>query len=208
MKRSNRPRFILAVLILTGTIAASKVAERRTSDMLLQPLETIPMELNGWSALEIPVLPRVADKLNATTLISRNYQKNGREMALFIAYYAQQRAGESMHSPKNCLPGSGWTFLSQETTPIQAGSKLVQVNQASIQNGADKRLILYWYQSRRRIVASEVMGKLLTMQDAILDGRTAGSLVRVMLPQTPGSEEEMRAFAVRLIPEIQRCLGH
>src|ERR1700736_4336923 len=78
-------------------------------------LATIPMELDGWRGTDTPPLdPAVENKLAGTEDLGRIYsrqdQESGHEqgLQLFIAYYAQQKSGEAMHSPKNCLPGSGW----------------------------------------------------------------------------------------------------
>jgi hypothetical protein len=68
-------------------------------------------------------------------------------------------------------------------------------------------LMFYWYQSKTRIVASEYMGKILLARDTLLSGHTAGSIVRIMLPDTPAANAEGVAFATRLIPEVERCFG-
>jgi hypothetical protein len=51
------------------------------------------------------------------------------------------------------------------------------------------------------------MGKILLAKDALFDGRTAGSLVRIILPDTPSAPAEATAFAAILIPQVQRCFG-
>ena len=68
-------------------------------------------------------------------------------------------------------------------------------------------LMFYWYQSKTRIVSSEYLGKILLAQDTILNGHTAGSIVRIMLPDTPSASADGIAFASRLIPEVERCFG-
>ncbi len=65
--------------------------------------------------------------------------------------------------------------------------------------------MFYWYQSGSRIVASEYLGKLLLARDAVLTGRTAGSIVRISVPDVPGADAEGSAFAAELIPEVERC---
>ena len=35
-------------------------------------------------------------------------------IGLFIGYFPTQRTGVTIHSPKNCLPGAGWTFESSQ----------------------------------------------------------------------------------------------
>jgi EpsI family protein len=149
----------------------------------------------------------VLDKLAPSSYTARIYKKKGRQLGLFIAYYDQQRAGETMHSPKVCLPGGGWEIAQQGFTTISVGGRPVKLNQYHIQNAGQRMLVLYWYQSRGRIIASEYLGKLLLIRDAVLMGRTSGSIVRITLPDDLMSAEEAADFAKELIPQVQHCLS-
>jgi hypothetical protein len=51
------------------------------------------------------------------------------------------------------------------------------------------------------------MGKVLLAKDALFSGRTAGSLVRIVMPDKPGTPQQGVAFAAKLIPEVERCFG-
>ena len=70
-----------------------------------------------------------------------------------------------------------------------------------------RSLVFYWYQSPNRVIASEYLGKIMLVRDALFDGKTAGSIVRIVLPDVPESRDEGKAFATALIPEMQLCLG-
>ena len=48
------------------------------------------------------------DVLRADDTLNRIYRLRAASSYLFIAYFKTQRYGQSPHSPKNCLPGSGW----------------------------------------------------------------------------------------------------
>jgi EpsI family protein len=201
-------RFVLIVLLLTATLVASALGDRRRADALAAPLETIPPSIAGWTQTGSGQLSaRVLSKLLPTSYLSRGYQKGSQQMGLFIAFYAQQRAGESMHSPKNCLPGSGWEIWKQDSALIPVKGNEFRVNKYSIQNSGQRMLIFYWYQSGRRIIASEYLGKILLVRDALMDGHTAGSIVRIDLPDVPSSNDEGVAVASALIPQVQRCFG-
>ena len=113
-----------------------------------------------------------------------------------------------MHSPKHCLPGAGWEIWQHDSAMVPINGKRYEVNQYSIQNAGSRMLMLYWYQSRDRITASEYLGKVLLARDTIMTGHTAGSLVRIMLADVPGAGKEGVAFAAKLIPEVQRCFGN
>ena len=201
-------RIGFTALLLAATLLATRSLDRRPPEVLAAPLESLPSQIAGWSGVANPPLKSVIlDELVATSYLSRTYRRGNADLDLFVAYYAQQRAGESMHSPKHCLPGSGWEIWQYGLTDVPADGRSVQVNKYSVENNGSRRLVLYWYQSRRRIIASELQGKLLLVRDALLEGGTGGSIVRITLPDQPGALEDGVAFASALIPQMQRCLG-
>ena len=201
--------FTATVALLVGTIFLGNLTARRIPSPLAVPLDRIAPDLAGWTALQDQKLPKgTLHALDATSYLSRPYRKGSTELDLFIAFYAQQRAGESMHSPKHCLPGSGWEIWQHGSALVSTGGKQYEVNKYSIQNNGKRLLMFYWYQSKSRIIASEYLGKIMLARDTIMTGLTAGSIVRITLPDTPGASEEGIAFAERLIPQVQRCFGN
>jgi EpsI family protein len=200
--------YTATVILLSVTLAGYALSERHKPDFLVQPLDTIGHQIAGWKMTGVePLTDGVLGRLQLTSYVSRQYDKDGSHLGLFIAFYAQQRAGESMHSPKHCLPGSGWEIWKHESAVVPVGGRQVEINQYSIQNSGQRMLVFYWYQSKRRIIKSEYIGKILLAKDALLDGQTAGSLVRITLPDTPSAPAEATAFAAILIPQVQRCFG-
>jgi EpsI family protein len=145
--------------------------------------------------------------LKPTNYLLRTYSKGAERLGLFIAYYDQQRSGETMHSPKHCLPANGWEIWKIESAEIPVNGRSTIINRYSVKHMSEKAVVLYWYQSRERIVASEYFGKLLLVRDALIDGRTAGSIVRVTVADSPEAVEHGLQFIGSLIPQVQRCLG-
>ena len=205
--RISRP-LIGTVLLLSATLAASRLTAYRTTDTLVRPLVSIDRQIAGFTGGDNPALTdRVLAVLKPTSYISRTYRKPGLQADLFISYYAQQRAGESMHSPKNCLPGGGWEIWDYGSAEIPVSGQNYKVNKFSISNSGQRMLVLYWYQSKGRIIASEYQGKILLASDAFLHKSTAASIVRIIVPDQPGALEAAKSLAAEMIPEVQRCFG-
>src|ERR1700674_1833661 len=177
-------------LLLAATVAASKLTSYRRSEPLVQPLDSMDRNLSGFTAVNNPDLTNgVLAQLKPTAYLSRTYRRLGLQADLLIAYYAQQRAGESMHSPKHCLPGAGWEIWDYGSAEIPVDGRSFKVNKYSIANSGQRMLVLYWYQSKGRIIASEYTGKVLLARDALLQNSTAGSIVRIIVPDQPGALE-------------------
>jgi EpsI family protein len=201
-------KFILTSGLLVATLATAKFTERQNSAPLAAPLATISNQLAGWSATADEKLPdRVAGTLAASSYLTRGYRRGKDELSVFIAFYEQQHAGESMHSPKHCLPGGGWEIWDYGSAQVPVGSQKVKINKYFIQHSGQRAVMLYWYQSPQRIIASEYLGKIFLVKDALLEGKTEGSIVRITLQDQPGAVETGIQFASSLIPEVQRCFG-
>jgi EpsI family protein len=200
--------FAATGVLLLGTTLLSGLSARRIPEPLAVPLGRIDSQIEGWTATGDETLPApTLHALASSAYLVRNYRKASSQLNLFVAYYEQQRAGESMHSPKHCLPGSGWEIWKHDSAFVPVRDMRVQINKYSIQNSGARMLMFYWYQSKTRIVASEYLGKILLARDTVLSGHTAGSIVRIMLPDTPAADQQGLEFAAGLIPEVERCFG-
>jgi EpsI family protein len=201
-------RFLTTAALLVVSLYLASRFERSLPEPLAVPLDQIDRSLAGWNEVKSDRLdPGVLKALAPTSYLSRLYQKRNDFLEVFISFYEQQRAGESMHSPKHCLPGGGWEIWKHGSASIPVDGGVQKVNMYSIQNGENRRLMFYWYQSKDRIIASEYLGKILLVKDTLLTGRTAASIVRITIRDAPGAEAEGIAFASDLIRQVQRCFG-
>ncbi len=208
MPLSSSYRYLCTTGALLGTLLAGTLTERRISENLAFPLTQIRGQIEGWTAVGDETLPESSLlQLKATSYLSREYQKGDQRLNLFIAYYSQQRAGESMHSPKHCLPGAGWEIWQLGSARVRIDSKTLEINKYSIENAGIRKVMFYWYQSKDRVIASEYLGKVLLARDSLLTGRTAGSIVRVIVADTPAAQSEGTEFSSAAIREVWRSMG-
>ena len=151
-----------------------------------RPLTETPQEFGTWKMYQEGVVEKeVQDVLRADELLTRTYASSAQSVAahLFVAYFRSQRAGQTPHSPKNCLPGSGWVpSVSDVITADIPGRGPIEMNRYVVARGDQKSLVLYWYQSRDRVVASEYKAKVYVIADALRYNRTDTALVRVTVP--------------------------
>lgn len=129
---------------------------------------------------------------------------------LYIGYYDHQTQGRTIHSPKNCLPGSGWEPLSSRTEVLSTPEGPAPVNRYLLQNHEDRSLVLYWYQGRGRVASNEYLVKWQLLRDAALRRRSDEALVRIIVPVVGGDEDAAwklaRAQAQRVISELYQAL--
>lgn len=190
MPAQLRRHWLLLVLLLLVTFAVRVRLGGAPAMPLMRPLAEFPAHVADWNLTGQPALSAdVLGVLRADDYMVRNYATpRGRQAQLFVAYYRTQRAGESMHSPKNCLPGAGWAPIQSDLVALPGAAAGTMINRYVIQKDGDRNLVLYWYQAQGRIIASEYWGKAYLVWDAMREGRRDGAIVRVLVPmQSPES---------------------
>lgn len=198
----------ITIVILAATVGFSRAIDSRPEEPLAQSLDTIPMVVGGWEGQPDPPLRGdILGSLTPSSYLSRTYRRGQETINMFVVYYANQKAGESMHSPKHCLPGAGWEILSYGESDLPVADRSVRVNRDIIQKDGTRMAVLYWYQSRRRVIADEFRAKLYLIRDAMVDHRTGGSIVRIVFSADARSAAVGTEFASAIFPFVQRSLG-
>jgi EpsI family protein len=176
----------ISILLVIGTAV---IVTRRGSAEIIVPrlqLDGLPLNIGAWSGRDLRIDAEVLEVLGQGDFLFRTYVLDGQKtmpVQAFIAYFASQRVGDTMHSPRNCLPGAGWepTESSYIALKTPDGQKFA-VNRYVVQKGDERQLVLYWYQAHGRIVASEYWAKYYLVRDAMRMNRSDGALVRITTP--------------------------
>lgn len=172
---------------------------------------SFPVQLGPWSGHETPIPKDQLEVLGPGDFLSRAYtsQSAAAPVSLYVAYFPSQRTGDTIHSPLNCLPGAGWSFVESKrmTLRIPGEERPLLVNHHIISKGTDQQLVLYWYQAHGRAVASEYWAKVYLVADSIRMNRTDGALVRIITPilpdeSTAAAESRAISFANLAVPEL------
>jgi EpsI family protein len=204
----------MVAALLAGTALFLRSRGQAENIPPAEPPASFPRQVGNWQGIEVPIPPWALDVLGAGEFIERNYGRDPHEPSIdfFLAYFPSQRMGSTMHSPQNCLPGSGWMpieFARVDLTRPGAGS--IRINHYVLAKGLDRVLVLYWYQAHGRVVASEYWAKFYLVADAIRMNRSDGAMVRVMTPivqneSLTSAEQRATAFVQDVLPLLDRYI--
>ena len=192
-------RAVIASVLIVGASMLVERASGAESVPPRAPLATLPMSVAGWIGHELPAFDEeVVNVLGADEYVNRRYLHESDMADLYVGYYRSQRQGDSIHSPQNCLPGAGWQPVASGTVGIpvlgaryaapgtregaEKSAEKITVNRYVIQKDLDKQVVLYWFQGRGRVVASEYANRAYLVFDSLRTRRSDGALVRIMTP--------------------------
>jgi exosortase D (VPLPA-CTERM-specific) len=173
----------LVVLLLAG-VATAGLEKRQNRIPDRQSFNTFPLVIGDWRGRDHLIEDQaVLDSLAADDYLLAEYRSvnDGSRVGMWVAYYAEQRKGRAVHSPRACLPGGGWKIESLGQHLIEdvgpAGEDIL-INRSVIAKGEEKQVVYYWFLERGRIQTNEYMVKWSIFWDALTLNRTEGALVR------------------------------
>ena len=207
---SNAVRYWTMIAVLLAGIAGMGFLSHGESTPPARPMNEFPKDIDGYTTVaEIPFDQDTLKVLGVTDYLNRVYFNPARgELGLYIGYFRTQRTGAAIHSPKNCLPGAGWQPVVSETDQLKLDDgRTVPINHYVIRKDLDQQVVLYWYQSHGRVVASEYWGKLYMAYDAIRLNRTDAALVRITAPVRNGDLAAAQAQAVAFAKQVASDVG-
>jgi EpsI family protein len=186
-------RFLITAFTLLAGIVFLHALSHGEPVPLRQPFGQLPLAMDGWLGRDDPLEGRIVSALGVSDYVNRAYMGGGgQRVDLYVGYYQSQRTGDTIHSPKNCLPAEGWSPIESGRVWLEnPGKPRVAVNRYLVEAGDDRAVVLYWYQAHGRITLSEYWAKFYLIADSIRTARSDGALVRIFAPIEKGEDSEV-----------------
>jgi EpsI family protein len=200
--------FVVALVLLGGIFEMHNIKPPMAPPDHRQ-LQNFPATISPWHSKDLPFDAQDIKEIGVDDYTNREYLGAGPPIELYIGYYQDQRSGDAIHSPKNCLPGSGWEPIRSTRLQIGSAENPAFVNEYIVEKGRSRDLVLYWYQTHERIIASEYMAKFWMVADGVRNRRTDGAMIRIWTTAADGEERaQARAadFARRIYPQVTEFL--
>lgn len=173
--------------------------------------DQFPVAISGWRVVgESYLSDRVQKVLKATDILSRLYaQAEGKQVGLYIGYHGGGKGTGGIHSPRHCLPGSGWYEVSTRRTQLDVAGERINLVQAVYQKGSEREAFLYWFQARNKTINDEYSLKLAEITNSALYRRRDTAFIRISVPFETDQQEAMalgERFMRDMFPTIREFL--
>ncbi|MFV2057615.1 MAG: exosortase C-terminal domain/associated protein EpsI, partial [Thiohalomonadales bacterium] len=215
IKKLPRPFLASVGLLVFVAISSSFISDRQEIYPMRSDLVEFPTKIAQWQGTRSTIKRLQLEVLKLTDYVVTDYTDGSNvPINFYAAYYASQRKGSSVHSPRSCIPGGGWRisdFSQRNLANVNIGETPLAVNRLVIQLGDTKQLVYYWFQQRGRIITNEYLAKWYLFWDALTRNRTDGALVRLTTLVKPGmdvseADRELTAFAKAISPKLTKYI--
>lgn len=212
------PFVACAGMLLAAALAYGPLTARTQIIPARPGLVTLPLTYEGWRGRPAVIEDQsVLRALGADDYMLADFEPASGLGAVnfWVAYYDEQLGDAAIHSPKDCLPGGGWEYvtLEQVEAPVPNAAGLpFKFNRGVIAQGLNQMVIYYWLDMRGRQMTGDTTLKIYNLWDSYALGRSDGALVRLMSPVQAGEKIEdvdrrMRDLLAKTYPGLQPHLG-
>lgn len=207
MKPALGNTLLLAGLLATGVAAWHlRLASRLAVDVA--PLAAVPLQVDDWRGVEVPVEDEVAEMLRADFNLQRAYRHSqGGTVWVYVGYYGTQRGGRAEHTPPMCYRASGYRVADSRVVDLQE-TRGFRAQEMLVEDADDRRLVLFWFRSRDRTgILGELGQGLDRLRNRLATGRADGALVRVSASVADGDTDAVRSQLVQFATQFDHLLA-
>jgi EpsI family protein len=199
---SFRLRF-LAVSVLFALAGCYQLFHADLQVPLNRSFSSFPLVVGEWQmTTQDTFSSQILEVLKPTDYLSRTYtDRNGIRVQLYVGYHGGGKESGEIHSPRHCLPGSGWQELASTRIDIDSQGGKVSLVKAVYSQGDRKEHFFYWFQVRDRTIDDEYSLKLAGISNSVLYRRRDASFIRIKISEEAGIQDPA-AVGLRFVKDF------
>lgn len=193
---------LLATFTFSGALSCFRPSAGRHVD-----IDQFPLTKGDWTARTLPIEKGVIAMLEPDAIFNALYaNSSGDKVDLFFSYFAGSNARSGVHSPRNCMPGAGWTIEKTEPHDIKFGSAVIPASRMFVRYEGDTRVVDYWYITRHGETSNDYSRKLYMMLGALSFQPADVAFIRFIGANNPAGIAQLESFESEFVDEIYKLL--
>ncbi|MFA7059611.1 MAG: exosortase A [Pedobacter sp.] len=201
-RKSMVVKFV-SVFVLLTTVALYLNLHKDLEVPMNKTFDQFPKVVSGWRMTqEFAMADNIQKVLRATDTLTRRYEAaDGKLVDLYIGYHGGGKDSGEIHSPKHCLPGSGWFEVSTKRRLLDVSGSKINLVQAVYRKGDNRQMFLYWFQVQDKTISDEYSLKIAEIVNSIINRRRDASFIRISVP-FESDEQGAVAIGERFIRDL------
>jgi exosortase A len=171
-----------------------------------------PRAVAGWALEPESSFSWRPQYAGAAASVFAVYRKDDARVALYIAYYRNQRQGAELVSSQHLLEGaekSGWSATSSRARTVELPAAGIEVRETGLRSPHGRLLTWDWYRFAGRDSSNPYLAKAILARDRLLargDDSAALVLGAPYEARVGDAAEALRRFAGDMLPAIDEAL--
>ena len=167
--------------------------------------DDFPLQMGDWTGVREKVSDDVISLLNPKDIFSAWYtNSDGIRVHLFFDYFSSDAGFGGPHSPRNCLPGSGWTIEKAGERTIEVAGKPIETGRFNLRYGESRQVMEFWYITSYGATGNDYLFKFYQMLSSLTFQPKDVGFIRFVTSDKNQNLEAMEQFQKLAIREIYR----
>lgn len=203
----DRRTFITVLSLLLFTFAVTTAVRYYRPDATeATTLSQLPLQFDGWVGRSQSISESVLELLNPVDYFNGDYVSDrGVEVNIFVDYFSSAKGG-GPHSPRNCMPGSGWIIENTISRTIEFEGQIIDCHRLTLTLAQRNKVMDFWYVTRYGATANDYLFKFYSMLSALSFRSTDVAFVRFITDDDEASIAAMEDFQQKILPEVFKRL--
>lgn len=203
-----KQKFILILAVLFFTFAFTNVLRIARPDTgQVRDLSQFPVEHAGWFGRFDRLDRATLEMLDPDQFFNATYTNSqGFAVQLFFDYFRSGGSSGGIHSPRNCLPGSGWAILGKQPRIITFNGRTIRGSRFYLRLGETGQVMDFWYVTRRGETSNDYIFKLYTMLSSLAMQPNDVAFIRFVASDSPSGLQALDEFEKAFAPLIYEYL--
>jgi len=125
---------------------------------------------------------------------------------LFFDYFSPDRGYGGPHSPRNCLPGSGWIIQGNNTHNIELDETILSANRLNLRYKDNRYIMDFFYVTHHGETGNDYLFKIYEILSSLTFKPKDIAFIRFECLDTPEHEKALLEFQKIFIKEIYKEL--
>lgn len=196
---------IIIVLLLVTFGLAHAIRSYRPASAGAGDFEQFPRTIGDWYGQEQIIPEPVLEVLNPEAIYAAQYvNAEGREVHLLFDFFSSDAKRGGPHSPRNCLPGSGWIIKNVTRRTVPLGDRVIEAGRFELSWQNQPFVMDFWYVTHWGETANDYAFKLHEMLTSLTFRPRDIGFVRFIAPGDPDGLAALEEFQQQAVPEIYR----
>ena len=204
----EKKSFVVLLFVILLTFAATTIiGYYRAPVEMAAKLENLPLSKGEWVGSLQQLPESIVELLSPDQFFAASFSDGrGHNVQLFVDYFSPGNMAGAIHSPRNCLPGSGWVIEGSVPRNVELGNRRIGANRFHLSLGEAQYVMDFWYITRLGETASDYRLKFNTMISSLILRPTDKAFVRFVASDDEGSVAAMEDFEAMIVEDIYRNL--
>lgn len=200
----DKKAFILILVISLATFSTAAVIQYyQPESETVVSFDDMPLVASDWVGQRLEIPDYVTDLLRPKDIFSASYSNGqGQSVHLLFDFFVSDGSFGGPHSPRNCLPGSGWEIIEVEERTIVINGLAIPAGRFKIRLNEREQVMDFWYVTNYGATASDYVFKLYSMLGSLSLQPREVAFIRFTASGDPQSIEALDEFEKLIIPEI------